>query len=149
MEFLKSSGKLNGPLNILRIGYIKENFAMKSLSLKLGVCSILFSSLSLLAACGGGGSASTGAASTGSTTGASVRLSWIKPTTNTDGSALTDLAGFYIKYGTSSGNYSSSVDAGNSTSYEVQLPTSSKYYLTVVAYDSYGNESIPSNEVTN
>src|SRR4030067_1427045 len=36
-------------------------------------------------------------------------LTWDAPTTNTDGSPLTDLAGYKIYYGDSSGQYSSTV----------------------------------------
>ncbi len=42
-------------------------------------------------------------------------LSWDPPTTNADGTPLTDLAGYRIYYGTSSGSYSQNIDAGDVT----------------------------------
>ena len=46
-------------------------------------------------------------------------LSWDPPSINADGTTLTDLAGYKIYYGTSSGNYSQSIDVGNVTTYSV------------------------------
>lgn len=73
-------------------------------------------------------------------------LSWTAPTTNTDGTTLTDLAGFKVYYGTSSGNYGAPVDIGNQTSYTVAGLGSGTYYFSVTAYNSSGNESTISNE---
>ena len=39
--------------------------------------------------------------------------SWDAPTTNADGTPLTDLAGYKVYYGPSSGNYSQAIDVGN------------------------------------
>lgn len=79
----------------------------------------------------------------------SVTLSWDPPTTNVDGTPLTDLSGYKIYYGTSSGNYSQSSDAGNSTSYQVNnLSGGATYYFVVTAYNSTGIESSFSNEVS-
>src|SRR3990172_13172687 len=46
-------------------------------------------------------------------------LTWTPPTTNADGTPLTDLAGYKVYYGTASGNYSTVIDAANVTSYTV------------------------------
>ncbi|HTN42830.1 MAG TPA: fibronectin type III domain-containing protein, partial [Nitrospiria bacterium] len=73
-------------------------------------------------------------------------LTWNAPTTNTDGSPLTDLAGFKVYYGTSSGIYSTTIDAGNQTTYTVTGLGTGTFYFTVTAYDSSGNESGFSNE---
>lgn len=73
-------------------------------------------------------------------------LIWTAPTTNSDGSALTDLAGYKIYYGTVSGNYTQQVDAGNVTSYTFTLADGASYYFTITAYDTSGNESGYSNE---
>ena len=75
-------------------------------------------------------------------------LSWDPPTTNTDGTPLTDLSGYKVYYGTSSGNYSSAIDAGNVTSYVVSGLSSNTYYFAVTAYDTSGNESSYSNEAS-
>lgn len=72
----------------------------------------------------------------------SVTLSWVTPTINADGTPLTDLAGFYVRYGTSSGNYSSSIRINdpNIGNYLVQgLAAGQTYYFTVAAFDTTGN----------
>lgn len=74
-------------------------------------------------------------------------LSWDAPTTNADGSALTDLAGYKIYYGTSSRNYTQEVVVGNTNTYTLTLADGATYYFTVIAYDTLGNESEYSNEV--
>ncbi len=78
----------------------------------------------------------------------SATLSWAPPTTNTDGTPLTDLAGFKVYYGTSSGSYTQVVNAGNVTTYTVNNLTSDTYYFVTTAYDTTGNESAYSNEVS-
>jgi len=76
-------------------------------------------------------------------------LSWDPPTTNEDGSPLTDLAGYKIYYGTTSGNYTNSIDVGNVTTYTVvNLTEGVTYFFVVSAYDTLGNESDYSNEVS-
>jgi len=77
-----------------------------------------------------------------------VDLSWTAPTQNADGSTLTDLDGYKIYYGTSSGNYTTSIDIGNVTTYHFpNLPDGYTYYFAVKAYDVSRNESAYSNEV--
>lgn len=79
----------------------------------------------------------------------SITLSWNPPTTNEDGSPLTDLAGYKIYYGTSSRNYSFYINVGNVNSYTVNnLTEGATYYFAVTAYDNSGNESKFSNEVS-
>ncbi len=76
-------------------------------------------------------------------------LSWDPPTTNADGSPLTDLAGYKIYYGTTSGNYTNNIDVGNVTTYKVvDLTEGLTYFFVVSAYDTLGNESDYSNEVS-
>src|SRR3990170_6672109 len=76
-------------------------------------------------------------------------LTWDPPTTNTDGTPLTDLAGYKIHYGTTSGNYTTVIDVGNVTTYTVtNLTNNVTYYFATTAYDSSGNESGYSNEVS-
>ncbi|MBZ0156183.1 MAG: fibronectin type III domain-containing protein, partial [Alphaproteobacteria bacterium] len=79
---------------------------------------------------------------------ASAALSWDAPTTNTDGSPLTDLAGYKLYYGTSSGSYSQTINVGTTSSYTVTGLLGGTYYFAVTAYDSEGNESAYSNEVS-
>jgi List-Bact-rpt repeat protein len=77
-----------------------------------------------------------------------VTLHWDAPTTNTDGTPLTDLAGYIIYYGPTSGNYTNSLDVGNvMTSVVNNLTDGLTNYFTVIAYNSAGVESSFSNEV--
>src|SRR6185369_17094255 len=72
---------------------------------------------------------------------ASVVLEWDR---NSDG--LT--AGYYVYYGTQSGNYTGSVDVGSSTSAVVNLnDPSATYYFAVQAYSSTGEKSPLSPEI--
>ena len=76
-----------------------------------------------------------------------VTLSWTPPTQNSDGSPLTDLAGYNVYYGTSSGNYTSTINVGNVTTYTFTTLAAGTYYLAVTAYDTSGNQSVYSGEV--
>ena len=54
----------------------------------------------------------------------------------------TDLAGYIFYYGAASGDYSFSMDVGNTTQYTIQnLDQGVTYYFAVSAYDEGGNES--------
>jgi hypothetical protein len=82
------------------------------------------------------------AAATGSAT-----IGWTAPTQNTDGTQLTDLAGFRIYYSTSSSTLDKSVtvaDAGT-TSYTVTNLAAGTWYFVVRAYTAGGLESNASN----
>jgi fibronectin type 3 domain-containing protein len=81
--------------------------------------------------------------------GDATTLSWDPPTTNADGTPLTDLAGYRIYYGTSSGSYPHNIDVGDTTTYMVDdLTEGLTYYFAVTAYDTSMNESDYSNEVS-
>lgn len=115
--------------------------------------------LLIIFGCGGGGSGSSGGGVTvsggsGSSSGgsdstavSSATLSWDAPTTNSDGSPLTDLTGYKVYYGTSSGSYTESVDIGNTTGSVVDGLSAGTWCFAVTAYDTSGNESDYSNEV--
>lgn len=76
-------------------------------------------------------------------------LEWTAPTENSDGSALTDLAGYKVHYGASSGSYSQTIEAGNVTTYQVTgLPEGFTYYFVVTAYNQARVEGEPSNEAS-
>jgi len=103
--------------------------------------------LVILAGCGGGSQA---AVSGGNSAGV---LMWDAPLSNTDGSPVTDLAGYKIYYGTVSGSYTGSIDVGNKTSislttFSSSVPSRGLYYIAVTAYDTAGNESVYSNEIS-
>ena len=83
------------------------------------------------------------------TTDMTLQLFWNAPTTNRDGSPLQDLAGYKLYYGESSGNYTASIDVGKPTTYTLQgLEVGHTYYIAVSAYDTGGNESALSAELT-
>lgn len=103
----------------------------------------------IIGGCGGGtGGTGTTGATGGTGGGSSATLSWDAPTTNIDGSALTDLAGYKIYYGTSPGNYSSAVDVGNVNTYTISGLSAGANYFAVSAYNTAGNESNKSDEVS-
>ena len=85
-------------------------------------------------------------AQTGSATG-SADISWTPPTTNTNGSTLTNLAGYDIYYGTSATSLTQKVQVTNTglTDYVISGLTSGTWYFAVVAYTSSGVESTLSN----
>jgi len=73
----------------------------------------------------------------------SVTLSWDAPTTNTDGSALTDLAGYKLYWGTSPGNYTNSVliDNPGITTYVLENLAPGTYEFASTALNASGSES--------
>ncbi|NIS75028.1 MAG: hypothetical protein GTO08_07065 [Deltaproteobacteria bacterium] len=75
-----------------------------------------------------------------------VNLTWEAPATNVDGTPVTDLAGFKIYIGPSSGSYTDSIDVGNVYTYTLEDLPSGTLYFCVTAYDTMGNESDFSNE---
>jgi hypothetical protein len=77
-------------------------------------------------------------------------LSWAPPTENTDGSALTNLAGYRIYYGTSATALTQVVQLSSAgiTTYVVENLAPSTYYFSVRAYNAAGAESTNSNVVS-
>jgi hypothetical protein len=78
----------------------------------------------------------------------SATLSWTPPTQNEDGSPLTNLAGYRIRYGSSSGNYSStiSVNTAGIARHVVDGLAPGRYYFVLSSVNSAGVESRYSNE---
>ena len=123
-----------------------------------------------LAACNGSGStsastsgsssaaassAATGATSTtssASSTAKSVTLSWSPPTQNSDGSSLSNLAGYTLHYGTSSEDYTGSIEITNPTATSYVLSDSNfppgKYYFAISAYNAQQVSSSLSGELS-
>jgi len=111
-----------------------------------------------LAACGHSGSSASSAAtannpfdSSASTAAAtsptsaspsskSITLSWSRPTQNSDGTSLTDLAGYTLHYGTSSEDYTGSIQITSATETSYVVSDSSfppgKYYFAISAYNA-------------
>jgi hypothetical protein len=90
-------------------------------------------------------SAPSGSSSTGS-----VKLSWMAPTENTDGTPITNLAGYHIYYGAGSGEMTATVTVAGAaaTTYTIAGLAAGTYYFSVRAYNSEGVDSDQSN-VTN
>jgi hypothetical protein len=86
---------------------------------------------------------------TPSTTG-SVTLNWTPPTRNTDGSTLTNLAGYKVVYGKSAGSLTSVAQISNPgiSSYVIDGLASGTWYFSVKSYTSNGSESAGSNTVS-
>ncbi len=80
----------------------------------------------------------------------SAKLAWDPPTTNTDGTPLTDLKGYKVYFGTAPGNYSRSMDISDpaATSFQVDNLPAGTWYFALKAVDTSGNESSFSNEAS-
>jgi hypothetical protein len=122
-----------------------------------------------LAACGGS-SSSTGASSAASTSGStstasstssaqsstatnkSITLSWSPPTQNSDGTSLTNLAGYTLHYGTASQDYTGSIEITNPTETSYIVSASNfppgTYYFAISAYNAQQVSSSLSSEVS-
>jgi len=81
---------------------------------------------------------------------ADVTINWTPPTENTNGTPLTNLAGYDIRYGTSSGNYTQTITVSNPgiATYVVTNLAPGKYYFAVAAVNSAGTEGPLSSEVS-
>lgn len=108
----------------------------------------------------GSASASSSSSSSSSSAGSSASgsssppgtatLSWQAPTENTDGTPLTNLAGYYIDYGSQSQTYTTTIQITNPslTSYVVENLAPGTYYFVVTAYNSTGQDSGDSNQAS-
>jgi hypothetical protein len=77
-----------------------------------------------------------------------VSVSWVAPTQNVDGTALTDLAGYRIYYGSDSRVYEGMREVSDPAAASHSFPaTSGDWYITMTALDRDGNESSFSNEI--
>ena len=72
---------------------------------------------------------------------AQINVAW-------DANSETDIAGYKLHYGTTSGNYEYSVDVGNTTSCSISgLTEGTTYYLAATAYNTNNDESSFSDEL--
>ena len=111
-----------------------------------------------ISACSGGSASN----STGSTTGSSTTntaggttvsaagtatLDWVAPTENADGTAITDLAGYTVYYGTNPSDLTQSlnVSGGATTTTALTDLPAGTYYFAVAAYNAMGVEGQQSN----
>jgi hypothetical protein len=88
-----------------------------------------------------GGTSGIGSAPSGGT--GSVTVSWLAPDRNTDGSALTNLAGFYIRYGIDKNVLNQVVKIATTglSNYVIQNLSPDTWYFTVTSYTTAGVES--------
>jgi len=79
----------------------------------------------------------------------SVTVTWTPPTRNTNGSTLTNLAGYRIRYGQSSGSLTKSVQISTPgmASYVIENISPGTWYFSMTSYTSTGAESSPSTPV--
>jgi Fibronectin type III domain len=84
-------------------------------------------------------------ASSGSGTG-SVTLTWAAPSENTNGTALTNLAGYLIHYGTTATDLTQEIEVPATTAptYVVSGLAPGTYYFSITAYTAMGSESADS-----
>lgn len=73
-------------------------------------------------------------------------LTWTAPTTNADGSPLTDLAGYNTYSATQSGQYGARANTQLLTQTTHATPCTLGQFWIVRAVDTAGNESVNSNE---
>jgi hypothetical protein len=76
----------------------------------------------------------------------SATLSWTAPSQNTDGSALTELAGYRVYHGTSAIalNEMIQVPGAGTTTYTKTALAAGTHYFALTAYTTAGVESLPS-----
>ena len=81
---------------------------------------------------------------------ATATVDWTPPTENSDGSALSNLAGYKVYYGTSAKNLNQVVQVPNPgvATYTVSNLSSGTWYFAVSAYTTAGTESTPSGVVS-
>jgi hypothetical protein len=80
----------------------------------------------------------------------SAELNWTAPTQNEDGTPLTNLAGYKIRYGSSYGALNQVVDVPNPavTSATIEGLAAGTWYFTVASYTNTGVESAPTGAVS-
>ena len=116
-----------------------------------GACAPLFRALAGFALCAAavhandlvGRASSASAATEGAAPSGSADVSWMLPTQNADQTALTDLAGVLVCYGTSPSNLSRCVVANgdSATNYTVTGLSAGTWYFVAQAFTTQGGLS--------
>jgi Fibronectin type III domain len=128
-------------------------FTIKSSARFTGLAALLILATALTACDDSDSPAASSAASTtsGTTSPAattdSATLSWAAPTENTNGTSVTNLAGYHIYYGTDASDLSQSVEVAGAqtTSFTITGLSPGTYYFAVNAYNNLGMDSDMSN----
>lgn len=108
------------------------------------IVAIVILMLAFIVGCGAGGGASIGGGESINcvqVSTAELTLKWDPPTTNEDGSPLTDLEGYIIYYGGSADTFIESVNVGPATSYTMTPSAPGTWYFAITAYNQSGAES--------
>jgi hypothetical protein len=121
----------------------KEKYSNRKIVAKFILLFFISFLIFIAGSCGGDGKYKSNSGSSKH----SVNLAWESPTTNDDGTLLTDLAGYKIYHGTSPGDYTTVIDVGMITQYTVKGLEPGFNYFVVTAYNITRNESAYSNEV--
>jgi hypothetical protein len=129
-----------------------EVCALKTWKLHTWTCALAIF-VALLSGCNDptGTSPTTAQSASGSGSGdTSATLSWEAPTTNTNGTALTNLAGYRIYYGSSASDLSQKVQLNGVgvQTYVFDNLQAGTWYFAVMAVTSAGVESALSNKVS-
>ena len=129
--FSTTTGRLSGTPALTDIA----NFANVTISVSDGKASVSLPAFSI----------NVLAIATGSAT-----VSWTPPTTNTDGSTLTDLTGYRVVYGRGSNELSESASINNAglSTYTINNLSTGAWFFAVYAINSAGVESDISNVAT-
>ena len=126
---------------------------------------ILVAVTATLMGCGGGGSSGGTAAGPGTTTPpvtpaptptptppvvtGSADLTWTAPTMNEDGTPLTNLAGYKVRYGQSAGALTSTLDVPSPATTRARIDglAAGTWYFSLTSYTNTGVESAPTGVV--
>lgn len=76
----------------------------------------------------------------------SSTLTWQPPTLNTDGTPLTNLAGFKVYWGVTTFTNTATINSANATAFVVQSLCGGLWKFVVTAFNTAGAESAASNE---
>lgn len=115
------------------------------------VAFVMSGSILLLVGCGDGSGTADSVDGTPVPTASGAALDWEAPLTSADGTALSDLSGYRVYYGTTSPiskTNSQNVDVGSATTYTFDSLPAGTYYFAVAAYDLLNNESDLSDATT-
>ena len=79
----------------------------------------------------------------------SVTLTWLTPTEKADGTPLTNLAGYIVRYGSSPTAYANNVRVNDASlqHYTVEALPAGTWYFAVAAFDAVSGTSANSNQV--
>jgi hypothetical protein len=132
-DFNSSTGRLSGTPTAADVA----TYSNISISVSDGQASAALSAFAI--------SVTDAAAGTGTAT-----LSWTPPTENSDGTALTDLAGYQVYYGQSQNNLNKTVTLNNASlsTYVVENLGSGTWFFALVAVNSRGTTSVFSSVAT-